>query len=768
MKKIIKKINDLLNYKRISVIFSLVLLFSFMPFESTFAATAEFKDLLYSFGALFVAIGSLVNMVIWIVIGFIGDLLSNDFIFSNGMEETLLEVWKLVRNLVNIVFVFVLLVIAFVNIVSIDPSQFEIKKLLGKVAIALVLVNFSYFAGKVVIDLSNILTTAVFALPRDIMIASGLYTNDLGESGLICKKKVKVAEDDTSTGVVTDSVTNEKYKMLEVKCVVPNFVEIQMNEAASENGAVEITEWAGIQVSLKYKDPDNPTDDGIDISALDRKLKDGTLTVDQYDSQSEKAAFTADKIGKESIAMVLGNTMLNLNNLTQVAAGTGSSFFGLTLTGITNLALLLLYATLFVMIFVVLLFRVVILWVCMAFSPIIALNYVFKDLGIEMGSFDLQKYFFEYAFAPVKMGIVLSVGVVMVFTGNKIEASENASKAALEAGQTVVHVPIDSILSDMSTQKLMWNIATIAIMWMAVKWAGESISGPGKSWVDKITGTVASFGELIAAAPGAIPLSPYGQAVFGGAKTVAELGDTLDPGKLRNKLYTFSRPGQKSNADIRDKLDRVKDGNEQSASIMRDIIQTNGSDLFNGSEDLRRAFIAKLELFKVINNKTAREYNGTKSQFETILRDARNEDNFQAIFGTQNIETTLNAWKAASTAQPELRFTQQEAVLDALRANPNGWSDDQEKAKEKLTLIYQGDTKKNKPALLKDWNLQMKNALKMVTNSGGYYDIDETMKVIKAVNDAIASATAGTPPTSSDQAVQDVLSVYRPPAQTTP
>src|SRR3989338_2549505 len=61
---------------------------------------------------------SLMQMILWPLLWLAGKLLTNDMIFGNGVEDTLRNIWQDVRNLVNLGFVVILLVIAFSNILG--------------------------------------------------------------------------------------------------------------------------------------------------------------------------------------------------------------------------------------------------------------------------------------------------------------------------------------------------------------------------------------------------------------------------------------------------------------------------------------------------------------------------------------------------------------------------------------------------------------------------------------------------------------------------
>jgi len=73
--------------------------------------------------------------------------------------------WEVFRNLINLFFILILVFISISTILQVDSYGY--KKLLGKLVIAAILINFSMFFTKVIIDVSNI-TALVFY--KQIMI----------------------------------------------------------------------------------------------------------------------------------------------------------------------------------------------------------------------------------------------------------------------------------------------------------------------------------------------------------------------------------------------------------------------------------------------------------------------------------------------------------------------------------------------------------------------------------------------------------------------
>lgn len=111
--------------------------------------------LLYSFNivvALFVALMAIIFHLVMII------SIEN---FAEVVKYSGVQVaWKIFRNLINISFIFTLLYIAISTIIG--KAGVKTKSTLANVIIAALLINFSLFFTRVMIDASNILTVALY------------------------------------------------------------------------------------------------------------------------------------------------------------------------------------------------------------------------------------------------------------------------------------------------------------------------------------------------------------------------------------------------------------------------------------------------------------------------------------------------------------------------------------------------------------------------------------------------------------------------------
>lgn len=107
----------------------------------------------------------LVAWLLWLA-GYIMDAAINfcvvDFskiVYPTGNGVGLYTVWKIVRDIINIIFVFYLFYLAIKSIIGVD----EIKKKIPTIIFAVLLMNFSLFFTKAAIDLSNIAALQFYA-----------------------------------------------------------------------------------------------------------------------------------------------------------------------------------------------------------------------------------------------------------------------------------------------------------------------------------------------------------------------------------------------------------------------------------------------------------------------------------------------------------------------------------------------------------------------------------------------------------------------------
>ncbi|MFH1546621.1 MAG: hypothetical protein ABIE14_04550 [Patescibacteria group bacterium] len=298
---------------------------------------------------------------------FLGDLMDSTYILDSGMGDTLHLIWEVMRNFVNVGFILILLIIAAMVIFGGGGERGLglLKKVLPKFVLALILVNFTFFAARFVLTTNDVLATAIFSLPRTIS----------GEQ----KIRMPCNPDDSANRSCLDQIKDT------MKTAAKG------NEAASEKIAA-ITK------------------------AITAKTEDGSP---RWFPQTVKQL----SLGKKNMSLVLLSSMIDLEHIlhTKGVAGDGSD---LAIAAIGTLIVAGAVGIIFFMLFLAFVVRMVVLWVAIAISPLAALGIVLKELipGLDMGKggFDPVKVFISHAFMPTMVAIPLSIGMIMIFANNAV------------------------------------------------------------------------------------------------------------------------------------------------------------------------------------------------------------------------------------------------------------------------------------------------------------------------------------------------------------
>lgn len=92
-------------------------------------------------------------------------------------DKNTVAAWEMFRNIANIMFVIVFLIIVFSQVTSVGITNYGIKKMLPRMIIGAILVNMSLIICQLAVDLSNILGGSIIALFNSAGASIGLETN---------------------------------------------------------------------------------------------------------------------------------------------------------------------------------------------------------------------------------------------------------------------------------------------------------------------------------------------------------------------------------------------------------------------------------------------------------------------------------------------------------------------------------------------------------------------------------------------------------------
>jgi len=174
---ILSNIKQFFNKKITNYLGFFLILFMFQ-YDTTFAAESELIDKIEFFSSwLLQWIGVLLGLATYLATMFLSPEWINGSIF--WLDKYFKEVWILVSNIVYFVFAFVLIWIAFMNIIWKSDDQYQLKQALPKFIIWVILVPFSWFLVQFILSLSAILTVASLSLPFDTFPKHEAAFNDI-------------------------------------------------------------------------------------------------------------------------------------------------------------------------------------------------------------------------------------------------------------------------------------------------------------------------------------------------------------------------------------------------------------------------------------------------------------------------------------------------------------------------------------------------------------------------------------------------------------
>lgn len=451
------------------------------------AVNSDFNSSIQSGIGFISIITQVLSKILWPLLALIGGLMDNSLLFGNGMEARLREIWIVVRNIVNILFVIGLLVIAFYNVLGLgeEGSSLSIKSALPKIIVGIVAVNFSFLGIKVFLDGVNVMTSAVFALPQQVSEETAKIDLPADTQKLLCAKLQDVSANQLNEAN-QEAISNQR--LTSVYSQVAQMPEFGLGDVSNNNLD---------QIRLKVSELSQDKQDLFN-SEVDQRLKvslcDGgklSTTGEQFLSSynSRNAAF--------AMALNMGNIALydtaDFANITKVVSDK-TTLDKLAISLVFALVLYVVYAAAFVALFIVLIARLVFMWVSVAISPVLILLLAAPDLRSKLGGIgDLTDKFVKTAIAPIIIGFSMSVGWIM------LRALQSVNNAAQNTGvfsfNSELGIPVSGVNN---LQDLMIAITAVAVVWVGVFTAADSTIAQGATnWVrDRVSAAGKWIGQI--------------------------------------------------------------------------------------------------------------------------------------------------------------------------------------------------------------------------------------------------------------------------------
>lgn len=296
----------------------------------------------------------IIQQLLWPILLLIGPLLDNNLIFGPGVEDRLFDIWSQMRNITSLILAIMLVGVALINIFGAsEGSSYELKSFLKKMVITLVVINFTFFGARVVLDASNVLTNFAFGLPNTIQTQSIISLQNV-EKGL-CSALQQV-------GASADRQIFE--------------------------GVLNL---------------------GINQEAGQGLCKGNTLT------EAAKGFFS--RISSSNISLIMAANYSTIADGLEPSRTFQATLdiYNLSINTALSLIMVLLHALAYLSLFFILVVRLMFLWLAIALSPLIVFATImglsqFDELK------SLYDEFFTHVFAPVKVGFALSISYIIFST----------------------------------------------------------------------------------------------------------------------------------------------------------------------------------------------------------------------------------------------------------------------------------------------------------------------------------------------------------------
>jgi len=361
------------------------------------------------FADVVVKIITALNLMTWILFGFLNFLLDPAFMFNldaNGggnFMDMLNEIWQLARDLVNLALAIVLVFGAVYTIATANKDM--IMGNAKKFVIVLVAVNFSWFVPRVILDVANVATSAIFGIP----------------SLLVSDQKCQYT-----------SATNEEFCTESTK--TPGSYNCEC--ALITNMRMFVDDYEKLK-GQGWKCPAN----------------------ELFCYQSEK--LDADSVA--SYSAILNGLIVNHGRLRELGRVPrklegATNISGLVIFIIREIILLVLHIGLFFPLLamtVAFFIRIPVLWVTIAFMPFAVLQYILNDEITQGWPKKISDNFIKAAFLPAMVAIPLSIGFIMINAGSQI------------TGQAA-NVSIRLFDGVNNLWELLWMCMSMGVLWVGV------------------------------------------------------------------------------------------------------------------------------------------------------------------------------------------------------------------------------------------------------------------------------------------------------------
>ena len=642
----------------------------------------KLKQKIAEFSSLMI---SIFTPIIAILVKLIESLMSDSYIMGvNGNDsgipiaQVLYELWLVFRDIMNYLFILILLFFAFMNVIApiADNDNFALKTILPKMIMAIVVINLTWFGARVVFDVVDVSARVVFGLPQAIMdttggsalnpkdnpciVSAGEGTNKFAGIKGLCDAayvNLNTLEKKNCTKTIDGKVYTKgscfyfEPKGDEPGCENPikgyfpptcNTYKTEVVPGEGEKGA-----FSALFTELNTKKTKVCTEDAkkkdisecknveakikrinkiIQQGGLKKAVNYGPITVYWRD-------FNYERFNQGTIAPLFAFSIMQIQNLPRIAKNQhqeltkeGTGWSTLVINILVSLVIMIILLVLFALMVVNLFFRVIVLWINIIFSPFYGLLIFKEQLGLDGAESEYLglSAFIKHAFAPVIMGLPLVVGFIMITVGKQYGVIE-------EGGNFGIDTPMIDNVSNL--HQLFYYVMAIVVLWVGGVKAIEATSSEfvNSTFISPIKDGVTSAAKFVATAPmyiNFIPVAGKDGAMHDmNLKQLSNMSG--DIGRLRDQRSSRERQ------EIMGGSDATKYTTNYSTQIKN--VQRNDSDKAKAKEILET--LSKSGGANNIESKMS--LLTQEKDFKALLSGITNTQEAQALLGAMGADASL-------------------------------------------------------------------------------------------------------------------------------
>ena len=523
--------------------------------------------------------------LIFALINICSALLDPEFIFAiNGLQAAggganepgmLLSIWQLSRNLTNVIFAFMLVFVALYAVIIPTQGGEFMKAHVAKFILAIILVNFSWFFPRVILDTANVLAATIFSLPASI--------------GTECKTQ-------NPDGTQTDC------KFIAETWLFPMAVRSNAEDNTRRKDCVSKAEAK----NADYVKISNLV--CVKLAPYDKKFNTGLAVLHGLYVNHMRIIQTGKVVQEPGPA---DGEWANLEELGRFIV----QFMFILFYTIASLFPLL-------AMMVVLLIRIPIIWLTVAFMPFMFVGFVMGDKMGEANTIGIFKHFVKAAFLPAIMAIPLTVGFIMLNAAIGSECPGDGPYHYLCEDQGMLISSVKNLWT------LLWSFVAIIVMWVGVFTAVQKIGGLYARAAGAVQNVGQNWARFALKVPLALPVIP----TEGGRKSLMNL---VPPELIRNPNLMI-KGGELGKRDIRENF---RDGGGLEANRIASEQKAILERIAKGMKDGNQAEIsAALQQLSVKMGNSAERMRSVLTAEESTLR--REMDPNRNI-GQTNIDVVL-------------------------------------------------------------------------------------------------------------------------------